>query len=111
MGVHSVRYVHSVHCVRSGCTAVAPERLAGEDEIILKRADASYAFGLFPFHSIVSIACNSLYCLYKKGRNDSIDSIASNVSPLSAPKLHPTTGKAILRDTKKRSYIWSLFFS
>ena len=29
MSVHSVRYVH---CVRSGCTAVAPDKPAGKDE-------------------------------------------------------------------------------
>jgi len=32
-----VHYVHSVHRLRSGCTAVAPDRLAGKDEIPINR--------------------------------------------------------------------------
>ena len=36
MSVHSVHYVHCVHSVRSGCTAVAPERLARKDGILTK---------------------------------------------------------------------------
>jgi hypothetical protein len=40
MSVHSVRYVHCVHCVRKDCTAVAPNKHAGKGEVAI--ADATF---------------------------------------------------------------------